>query len=100
MCGHLKESSLGECLGTSGEEGTLPRGDRPILRPRPKKGRRGCTERPKLVPRGGAARSGHDQAQERARSGRHAAHAAENGTLRLTKKAPSCRQRWGFVGYR
>ena len=51
MCGRLKESRLGECLGTFGEEETLPHRDRPVLRPCPKKGRQGCTERPKLVPR-------------------------------------------------
>ena len=52
MCCCLKESRLGECLGTSAEEGTLPRGNRPVLRPRPKQGRRGCMERTKLVPFG------------------------------------------------
>ena len=33
MCSCLKESSLRERPGTSGEEGTLPRGDRTVLRP-------------------------------------------------------------------
>ena len=34
MCSCLKESRLRERAGTFGEEGTLPRGDRPVLRPR------------------------------------------------------------------
>ena len=34
MCSCLKESKLRERPGTSGEEGTLPHGDRSVLRPR------------------------------------------------------------------
>ena len=34
MCSCLKESRVRVCPGTSGEEGTLPRGDRPVLHPR------------------------------------------------------------------
>ena len=34
MCSCLKESRLRERPGTSGEEETLPRGDRPVLCPR------------------------------------------------------------------
>ena len=33
MCSCLKESRVGERPGTSGEDGTLPRGDRPVLHP-------------------------------------------------------------------
>ena len=46
----------------------------------------------------GAARSGPEQAQERARSRGHTLHAAEDRTLRLAKKMPSCGQRRGIVG--
>ena len=43
----------------------------------------------------GAASSGSDQAQEQARSGGRILHTTEDGTLRLTEKASSCRQVMG-----
>ena len=39
MCGCLKESRLGECLGTSGEEGTGEQLARALIKPRSEPGR-------------------------------------------------------------
>ena len=58
MCRCLKESRLGECPGTSGEEGTLPRAGRLVLRPCP--GLHGVAETGTTR---GAACSGPGQAQ-------------------------------------
>ena len=77
--------------------GTLPRADRPLLRPRLKKGGRGCTERPNWY-RAGAASSGPDQAQEQARSGGRVRRTTGDGTLRLIEKASSCGQENGASG--
>ena len=70
------------CPGTSGEEGTLPRGNRSVLRPHLKLGGRGCTDQPKLVPQG-SSELGFDQAHENFRSGGHTLHTAGNWILRL-----------------
>ena len=71
------------CPGTSGEEGTLPRGVRSDLHPRPKLGGRGCMILPKLVPHKEQQDRGSDQVHENVMSGGHTLHTAEKGILRL-----------------
>ena len=77
ICSRLEESGVRARLGTSGKGGTLPRGDRSVLRPRPI-GRAGLHGTTKTDTTQGAASSGSDQ--EQARSGERILHTTEDGT--------------------
>ena len=94
MYSRLEESGVRARPGTSGMGGTLPRGDRSVLRPRLnwEGGVHGTT---KTGTTRGAASSGSDQAHEQARSGGRIRHTTEDGTLRLIEKASICRQMMG-----